>query len=88
MGVAAAKKFGIILEREREKVMNRKTLEKMLAVRGYALRETSDREARWMVVSTLTHFHWSFKTLSGVQKFASNEKDMRAYSDKVLALNP
>lgn len=67
--------------------MNRKTLEKMLAQKGYALRETFDKEARWMVVSVLTDFHWSFKTLSGVQKFASNEKNMRQYCDSVLLMN-
>lgn len=67
--------------------MNRKTLEKMLDKKGYKLRETSDREARWMVVSTLTPFDWSFKTLASVERFAVDEKNMREYIDSILA-NP
>ncbi len=69
-------------------MMNRKTLEKMLAKTGYVLRDTHDREAKWMVVSTLSNFHWSFKTLDGVRQFASDEKNMRAYANKILAMNP
>lgn len=68
--------------------MNRNTLEKMLAKTGYVLRETSDREARWMIVSTLSNFHWSFKTLDGVRRFAVDEKNMKEYANKILAMNP
>jgi hypothetical protein len=68
--------------------MNRKTLEKMLSKCGYDLRETSDREGRWMIVDTLTRFHWSFKNLSGVERFALDEKSMRQYANRILAMNP
>lgn len=67
--------------------MNRKTLEKLLDKKGYKLRETSDREGRWMVVSTLTRFDWSFKTLASVERFTVDEKNMREYIDSILA-NP
>jgi hypothetical protein len=67
--------------------MNRKSLEKMLAKTGYVLRETSDSEARWMIVSTLSNFHWSFKTLASVHQFALDEKNMRSYANRILAMN-
>jgi hypothetical protein len=68
--------------------MNRKTLEKMLNKCGYDLRETSDREGRWMIVDNLTRFHWSFKSLSDVERFAVDEKNMRKYANRILSMNP
>mgnify|MGYP003343499416 FL=1 len=62
-------------------------MEKLLSRLGYELRETSNMDGRWMIVSTITRFHWSFKTLSGVERFATDEKHMRQYANRILALN-
>ena len=64
--------------------MNRKSLEKQLEKLGYRLRETWDPDSRWMVSSTLTDFHWSFKTLEGVRLFTLDEKNLVKYARAVI----
>ena len=57
-------------------MMNRKSLEKILGSMGYALRKTSNNEARWMVISNVLNYHWDFKDLNGVARFIADEKAM------------
>lgn len=80
MGLWRRKKFGKILEREREKEMSSKTIAKELKKLGYTLKRTSDVEARWMVVSDVLDYHWNFKTLESVHRFMVDEKAMYRYA--------
>lgn len=74
MGVGGGKKFGIIVEREREKKMNSNTLAKELKKMGYTLRKTDSVDARWMVKSDVLTYHWDFKDLNGVSRFMIDER--------------
>lgn len=60
--------------------MDSKRLSKELKKLGYTLKRTSDVEARWMVVSDVLDYHWNFKTLSGVQRFTTDERAMYRYA--------
>ena len=60
--------------------MNSKTIQKQLKIMGYTLRKTTSVDARWMVVSDVLTYHWSFKDLKGVERFMVDERAMYRYA--------
>ena len=54
--------------------MNSKMMARELKVMGYTLQKMDSVDARWMVISDVLTYHWTFKDLKGVRMFMVDEQ--------------